>query len=73
MESQATLVRAKSGVELDAVPAVHLQVTLVVFPDDSELDDTLWDRNDAQRGSVLGMLLEQRALLEGGHKLCLSC
>ena len=45
MESQSTLVGAEGGVELDAESAVHLEVALVVFPDHSELDDTLGDRD----------------------------
>lgn len=73
MEAQAALVRAEGRVELDAVPAVDLEDAFVVLPDDAELDDAFGDGHDAQRGPVLGVLLEQRAVLERGRELCPAC
>lgn len=69
METETTLVRAEGGVELDAVATVHLEVAIVVFPDNSELDDTLGDGSDLEGGAVLGVLLKERAVLEGARKL----
>lgn len=65
MESQTALVWAKSRVELDTVAAVDLWLPLVVFPDDSELDDALGDGDDLQGGLVLGVLFEEGAVFEG--------
>lgn len=70
VEAQAALVGAQRGVELDAVAAVDLEVALVVLPGDAELDDALGDRHDLQRRLVLGVLLEERAVLERAHELC---
>ena len=71
MESQAALVGAQGGVELDAVAAVDLGLALVVLPDDAELDDALGDGDDLERGLVFGVLLEEGAVFEGRGQLCL--
>jgi hypothetical protein len=65
MESEATLVRAESRVELDTVAAVNLWLSLVVFPDNAELDDALGDGDDLQGGPVFGVLFEEGAVFEG--------
>lgn len=70
METETTLVRAKSRVKLHAVAAVHLQVAIVILPDDAELDDALGDGADLEGGAVLGVLLEEGALLKGAGELC---
>lgn len=70
VEPQPALVRAQGRVVLDAVAAVDLEVAIVVLPRDAELDDALGDRHDPQRRLVLGVLLEQRAVLEGDGELC---
>jgi hypothetical protein len=41
VEAETALVRTKSGVELDAVALVDVAFALVIFPDDTELDDAL--------------------------------
>lgn len=69
VEAQATLVWAEGTVELDTVGAVDLGLELVVFPDDAELDDTLWDGDDLQGGLVFGVLLEEGGVLEGRGQL----
>ena len=46
MESEAALVWAKGRVELDTVAAVDLRLAFVIFPDDTELDDSLGDGDD---------------------------
>jgi hypothetical protein len=70
VQAQAALVGAESRVELDAVAAVDLEVAGIVLPDDAELDDALGDRGDLEGGAELGVLLEQRAVLESEGELC---
>jgi len=65
VESQTTLVWTKSGVELNSVSTVDLELSLVILPDDSELDDALWDGDDLEGGLVFWLLLEEGAVLEG--------
>lgn len=69
VETETTLVWAESTVELDTVGAVDLGLEVVVFPDDAELDDTLWDGDDLQGGLVFGVLLEEGGVLEGRGQL----
>jgi hypothetical protein len=69
VESETALVRTKGRVELDAVTTVDLEVTLVVFPDDTELDNTLRDGGNSKSSAVLGVLLEEGAVLEGRGEL----
>lgn len=69
VEAQSTLVWAEGTVELDTVGAVDLGLELVVFPDNAELDDTLWDGDDLQGGLVFGVLLEEGGVLEGRGQL----
>ncbi len=72
MQAQAALVGAEGRVELDAVAAVDLEVAGIVLPHDAELDDALGDGGDLEGGAVLGVLLEERAVLEGEGELCCS-
>jgi hypothetical protein len=69
VESETTLVRTKGGVELYSVSAVDLALALVIFPDDTELDDTLGDGGDLEGLLVLGVLLEEGGVLEGRDQL----
>ena len=69
VETETTLVGAKGGVELDTVTAVDLDVSLVILPDDAELDHTLGDGDDSESLAVLGVLLEESGVLEGRGKL----
>jgi hypothetical protein len=46
-----------------------LDLALVVLPDHAELDDALGDGDDFEGVAVFGVLLEERAVLEGGGKL----
>jgi hypothetical protein len=72
VKSETTLVGAKSRVELDAVAAVDLKVALVVFPDDTELNNTLRNGSNSKGSAVLGVLVEERAVLEGRGELAVS-
>jgi hypothetical protein len=69
MESQPSLVWAQGRVKLHTVSAVDLDLVFVIFPDDAELDDALGNGDDLEGGLVLGLLLEEGAVLEGGDKL----
>ena len=69
VESQSSLVWSKSAVELHTVSAVDLDLVLVIVPDDTELDDSFWDGNDLEGGTVFWVLLEKGGVLEGWGKL----
>jgi hypothetical protein len=70
VQAETTLVRAKGRVELDAVAAVDLEVAGIILPGDTELDDTLRDRDHLEGRAVLGVLLEERRVLESIGTLC---
>lgn len=70
VQAETALVWAEGGVELDSVAAVDLDLVLVVFPDNSELDDALRDGDDLEGGLVFGVLFEEGAVFEGGDQLC---
>ena len=69
VQSQAALVGAEGRVELDSEGIVDLDLAGVVLPHDAELDDALGDGDDFEGVAVLGVLLEEGAVLEGGGKL----
>jgi hypothetical protein len=69
MESQSSLVWTQSRVELHTVSTVDLDLVLVIFPDDTELDDAFGNGDDLEGGLVLWLLLEEGAVFEGGDKL----
>lgn len=70
VETETTLVRTESGVVLNTVTAVDLDLVLVVLPDDTELDDALGDGGNLESTLVLGVLLEEGGVLKGRGKLC---
>jgi hypothetical protein len=70
MESKATLVWAKGRVKLHTVTTVDLGLKLVIFPDDTELNDALWDGDYLQSFLVFRVLFEKRGMFEGGGQLC---
>ena len=65
MEPSATLIRTQTGVELYAISLVDFYFVLVISPDYAELDHTLGNGNYAERGTVCGMLGEQRRFCQG--------
>jgi hypothetical protein len=69
MESKAPFVGANRRIELDAISAVDLGLELVIFPDDTELDDPLGNRNDLESLLVLRVLFEERGIFKGGGQL----
>lgn len=69
VQPQAALVGAQRRVELHTEAAVHLDIALVILPDDAKLDQPLGDGDDLEGGAVLGVLLEQGAVLEGRGEL----
>jgi hypothetical protein len=70
VETQTTLVRAESRVELHTVSTVDAKLAGIVLPDDTELNDTLGNGADLEGGAVLWMLLEEGAVLECAGELC---
>jgi hypothetical protein len=60
VETETTLVRAKSRVELDTETAVHGDGAVIALPGDTELDDTLGDLNNLKSSAVLGVDGEER-------------
>jgi hypothetical protein len=40
-------------------------LALVIFPDNTELNDAFWDRGDFERLAIFGMFLEERGVFEG--------
>ncbi len=70
MESQPSLVGSQRRVELYTISAVDLDLALVIFPGDSELDDTLGDRSDFESSLVFGVLLEEGGVFERRSKFC---
>lgn len=69
MESKPAFVWTQGRVELHPIATVDLDLVFVVFPDDTELDDSLRDGSDLEGGLVLGILLEERGVLESGDEL----
>lgn len=64
MESKSTLVRAQGRIELNTVSSVHLHLSFVILPHDTELNDAFGDCCDLEGGLVLGVLLEESGVLE---------
>lgn len=72
MEAQTTLVRTERRVELHTVSTVDAKLAGIVLPGDTELDNTLGNGADLEGGTVLWVLLEEGAVLEGAGELCSS-
>lgn len=64
MKSKTSLVWTESRVELDSVTTVDLQLSLVVFPDYTELDDSLGNGDDLECSLVFWVGFEKGAVLE---------
>ena len=65
MEAKTTLVWTQGGIELDTVSSVDLNLSLVILPDNTELNDSFGDSSDLEGGLVFGVLLEEGGVLEG--------
>lgn len=65
VKTKTTLVWTEGRVELHAVSAVDLWESLVIFPDDAELDDALWNGDDLEGGLEFGILFKESAVFEG--------
>lgn len=59
MQSKTTLVRTEGRVELNTVAYVDFDFTVVIFPWNTELDNTLRDLNDTQSSFVFWLLFEK--------------
>ena len=40
-------------------------LALVIFPDNTELNDAFWDGSDFERLAIFGVFLEERGVFEG--------
>ncbi len=69
VEAQTAFVGAQGRVELHTVAAVDLQLAFIILPDDTELQHALGDGDDLEGNAVLGVLLEEGAVLEGANQL----
>jgi hypothetical protein len=69
VQTETTFVWTEGGVELDSVSTVYLDLVLVIFPDDTELDDAFWDGSDLEGFLVFWVLFEEGRVLEGGGQL----
>jgi hypothetical protein len=69
VESKTALVGTKSRVELDTETSVDLEVTLVVAPNNTELNDALRNGGNSKGSAVLGVLVVDGAVLEGRGEL----
>lgn len=70
MESETALVGTEGRVVLDTITTVNLEVSLVVFPGNAELDDTLRDGDDLEGGAEFGVDGEELGVFEGADELC---
>ena len=73
METETAFVGAKSGIELDSITPVDLDLVLVIFPYNAELDDSFGDGSDLEGFSVVRVLLEEGGVLQGRDELCRLC
>ena len=64
VESKTPLVGAQGRIELYTVSAVDLELTLVIFPDNTELDDSFGDCGDLEGLLVFWVLLEEGRVLK---------
>lgn len=69
VESETALVGTEGRVVLDTITAVDLEVALVVFPGDAELDDALGDGDDLEGGAEFGVDGEELGVFEGVDEL----
>lgn len=69
MEAETAFVWPQSGVELDPITTVDLDLILVIFPHHAELNHSFGDGDDFEGGFVLGVFLEKGGVLKGGHEL----
>jgi hypothetical protein len=68
VEAETALVGAQSRVELNTISFVDLTLSLVVLPDNAELDYALGDRCDFEGLLVFWVLLEEGGVLQGGDE-----
>lgn len=69
METETALVWSESGVELNTVSTVDLELAIVVLPGNTELNNTLGDGDDGESGLELGGDSEELGAGEGRLKL----
>lgn len=72
MKAKSSFIWSQRGIELDSVASVELNLSLVIFPNDSELDYSFRNRTNRKSLLVLGILLEEGAILKSGRELCVE-
>lgn len=70
MEAETTLVWAQSGVELNSISTIDLDLVLVVFPHHAELNDSFGDGHHVESGPVFGVLFKEGGAFKSVHELC---
>ena len=65
VKAETSFVGAQGRIELHTVSSVDLHLSLVVLPDDSELNDSFGYGSDLEGSLVLGVLFEEGGVLEG--------
>ncbi len=65
VKPKTSLVWTQCRVELHTISSVHLHLSLVIFPNHSERDDSFGDGSDLEGSLVLGVLLEEGGVFEG--------
>jgi hypothetical protein len=69
VETETALIRTKSRVELHTVSTVDLDLSRIVLPYNTELDDTFGDRGNWEGTLQFGGDLKELRRLEGRDKL----
>lgn len=65
VKAETSFVGTQGGVELHTISSIDLHLSLVVFPDHSELNDSFGDGGDLESSLVFGILFEEGGVLEG--------
>jgi len=65
VKSETAFVWPKGGIELHSVTSIHLNLSFVIFPHDSELNHAFGNRGDLKRLPVLWVPFKQGRILEG--------
>ena len=68
VEAKTAFVGAQRRVKLHTVSTIDLDLALVIFPDNSELDDTLRNRSDLESLFIFRVLLEEGGVFESRNQ-----
>lgn len=65
VKAETSFIGAQGRIELHTVSSIDLHLSLVVFPDNSELYDSFWNGSDLEGSLVFGVLFEEGGVFEG--------